>query len=282
MLLGKDDLNLEDRRLYTNTSESLWPKLFSFSPLFWRSSGGDFLRCACSLGIPVRVPSNLRQSPIFANTPFKSTCLYCDLSLHTFETIVSTICCCVPNMSAAVVTIERRVPQSQSWSHKQTHELVKPVAPPMTKWQDVPCQAAIAAEARVVELWSQFATNYTGSALRNLSEQKKVSKVTLAKRPQSDPKVAQKWPHFEPILSQSRSRFSLTFGSLYHPFQNHDTHENIILKSLGDCSCSFQRSADLICITVTVSLFFCRIQIQRIISLRNFMNLLQLQLHDLI
>ena len=54
------------------------------SPLFWRFSGGfDFLRIACSLGIPQDNPSNLIKSPIFSNTPCKSTCLYNAPSMHT-------------------------------------------------------------------------------------------------------------------------------------------------------------------------------------------------------
>ena len=56
------------------------------SPLFWRFSGVfDFLRIACSLGIP---QENLKfniKSPIFTNTPCKSTCIYNAPSMHTVE-----------------------------------------------------------------------------------------------------------------------------------------------------------------------------------------------------
>ena len=39
---------------------------------------------------------------------------------------------------------------------------------------------------------------------------------------------------------------------------------------LGDYSYSFQGSVELISITVTVSLFFCKMQLQKTIPLRNF------------
>ena len=46
------------------------------SPPFWRFSGGfDFLRIACSWN-STRKSLNLVKSPIFTNTPCKSTCLY--------------------------------------------------------------------------------------------------------------------------------------------------------------------------------------------------------------
>ena len=50
---------------------------------------------------------------------------------------------------------------------------------------------------------------------------------------------------------------------------------------LGDYSYSFQGSFELTRITVTVSLFSSRMQLQEIIPLRDFPEFLQLQLHDL-
>ena len=56
-------------------------------------------------------------------------------------------------------------------------------------------------------------------------------------------------------------------NNFHHPFQNHYTHEIIVF---GDCSHSFQGSSELISITVTVSLFSCRMELQETIALRNF------------
>ena len=47
----------------------------------------DFLRIACSLGIPQENPLNLIKSPIFANAPCKTTCLY---SLHLVCTLLES------------------------------------------------------------------------------------------------------------------------------------------------------------------------------------------------
>ena len=47
--------------------------------------GFDFLRSACSLGIPQENPLNSIKSPIFTNTPCKFTCLYNAPSIHTVE-----------------------------------------------------------------------------------------------------------------------------------------------------------------------------------------------------
>ena len=49
---------------------------------------------------------------------------------------------------------------------------------------------------------------------------------------------------------------------------------------LGDYS--FQRSSEIICITVTVSLFYIRMQLQEVIPQGVLKNVLQLQLHDLV
>ena len=45
----------------------------------------DFLRIACYLGIPQENLSFNKKSPIFTNTPCKSTCLYNARSMHTVE-----------------------------------------------------------------------------------------------------------------------------------------------------------------------------------------------------
>ena len=45
----------------------------------------DFLRSACSLGIPLENPSNWTKSLILINAPYRSTCLYNAPSLHTVE-----------------------------------------------------------------------------------------------------------------------------------------------------------------------------------------------------
>ena len=43
-------------------------------PLSWRFLGSfDFLRCACSLRIPLQEPLNWTNSPMFTNTPCRST-----------------------------------------------------------------------------------------------------------------------------------------------------------------------------------------------------------------
>ena len=47
--------------------------------------GFDFLRSACSLGIPQENPLNLIKSPIFTNAPCKTACLYNAPSMHTVE-----------------------------------------------------------------------------------------------------------------------------------------------------------------------------------------------------
>ena len=50
--------------------------------------------------------------------------------------------------------------------------------------------------------------------------------------------------------------FHSTPGSAHHPFQNHCTHEISIFELFRDYSYSFQGSAEVVRITVTVSLFF--------------------------
>ena len=56
------------------------------SPLFWRYSGG-FLISQDRLFSrnSTRKPLNLIKSPIFTNTPCKSTCLYNAPSMHTVD-----------------------------------------------------------------------------------------------------------------------------------------------------------------------------------------------------
>ena len=55
------------------------------SPLFWRfSESFDFLRIACSLGIP-KENLQIQKTLIFTNTPCKSTCLYNAPSMHTVD-----------------------------------------------------------------------------------------------------------------------------------------------------------------------------------------------------
>ena len=66
--------------------------------------GFGFLRCACSLGIPLRDPLNPIKSPIFTNTRCRSTCLYNAPSLHTVENMFK------PFRSHGVL------PQLASWS----------------------------------------------------------------------------------------------------------------------------------------------------------------------
>ena len=56
----------------------------TFLAIFWGVF--DFLRVVCSLGIPQEKPLNLIKSPIFTNTPCKSTCLYNAPSMHTVDT----------------------------------------------------------------------------------------------------------------------------------------------------------------------------------------------------
>ena len=84
------------------------------------------------------------------------------------------------------------------------------------------------------------------------------------------------------------SVFSFYFGStlkweiLYHPFQNHYTHK-ITIFELGDYSYSFQGSVELICITVTVSLFLLHNAVTEKNSPQEFSGgFEQLQLHKLI
>ena len=63
-----------------------WKSLCAFSvPPFFQFFFFFFLRIACSLGIPQENPLNLIKSPIFTNTPCKSTCLY---SLHLVCTLL--------------------------------------------------------------------------------------------------------------------------------------------------------------------------------------------------
>ena len=67
-----------------------------------------------------------------------------------------------------------------------------------------------------------------------------------------------------------KKKFGFNFRSLlYHPFQNHYTHEILFLNYLGGYSYSFQGSSELISITVTASLFSSRNSLPEIIPLRN-------------
>ena len=56
---------------------------------------------------------------------------------------------------------------------------------------------------------------------------------------------------------------------VYHPFQNHYTHEITIFELFRDYSYSFQGSSELISITVAVPCFSYRMQSQEIFPLRN-------------
>ena len=55
------------------------------SPLFWQFSGVWFSQDRLFSRNPTRKPLNLIKSPIFSNTPCKSTCLYNAPSMHTVE-----------------------------------------------------------------------------------------------------------------------------------------------------------------------------------------------------
>ena len=58
------------------------------SPLFWRFSGGFWFSQDRLLSRnSTRKPLNLIKSPIFTNTPCKSTCLYNAPSMHTVNKI---------------------------------------------------------------------------------------------------------------------------------------------------------------------------------------------------
>ena len=60
------------------------------SPFFWRFFGGFwFSQERLFSRNSTRKPLNLKKSPIFTNTPCKSTCLYNAPSMHTVEMIVS-------------------------------------------------------------------------------------------------------------------------------------------------------------------------------------------------
>ena len=68
----------------------------------------DFLRIACSLGIPQRKkPLNLIiKSPIFTNTPCKSTRLYNAPGMHTVDETLLFVPLCVMRLAIEVTILQ--------------------------------------------------------------------------------------------------------------------------------------------------------------------------------
>ena len=76
------------------------------SPLLWRFSGGfQFSQDRLFSRNSIRKPFKLIKSPIFTNTPCKSTCLYNAPSMHTVDIFIPSGASSIASASFSVVCL---------------------------------------------------------------------------------------------------------------------------------------------------------------------------------